>query len=118
MSDKDQFDLQAERLLPCSMLAGCTNVSDTRHNRDCIIWKRPTVAAALRELRELANKQIEDVIRRTGDDLADLRAERDQLKAQLAYAAPSVDHTCLAAETLGDHDCKRCAIDRLLDMEG
>lgn len=41
----------------------------------------------------------------------------DRLQTLLAYAAPSVDHSCLAAATLGDHDCKRCEIDRILEAK-
>jgi hypothetical protein len=45
-----------------------------------------------------------------GLGIGGLRAEIERLKSLLTYAAPSVDHACLA----GDLACKRCAIDYLL----
>jgi uncharacterized small protein (DUF1192 family) len=38
-------------------------------------------------------------------------AEIERLRSLLAYAAPSVDHSCIA----GDPDCKRCEIEKLLE---
>jgi hypothetical protein len=49
--------------------------------------------------------------------LSRLRAEIAQLKALLAYAAPSVDHfTCLEPPYSTDQ-CKRCEIEKVLESK-
>jgi hypothetical protein len=49
--------------------------------------------------------------------LTKLRAEIVQLKALLAYAAPSVDHlTCLEPPYSSDQ-CKRCEIEKILESK-
>ena len=45
----DKYDEMAKKLLPCQLLPGCYTASERLHNYDCCAWKRPTVAAALRE---------------------------------------------------------------------
>ena len=53
----DKYDEQAESLLPCQLLPGCYTASKLLHNYDCCAWKRPTVAAALREKDAEINQQ-------------------------------------------------------------
>lgn len=58
-------------------------------------------------------KRVEIVIR---ERLYFSEYRLDGANSLLAHAAPAVDHSCLADKTLGDHDCKRCAIDAMVEQ--
>lgn len=92
--DKDQFDEQAERLLPCYANEDGDWCNGDNHDEMCPNKYRPAVAAALREqgqeisrLREKCNLKDDEYAQQVAFSekmIADLRAENGQLKAQLA----------------------------------
>lgn len=60
--DMDIWDEKVKALLPCSLLPGCSTASDVYHNYGCIVWKRPAVAAALREQGEAHKAEVEKLL--------------------------------------------------------
>ncbi len=96
MSEKDQAQLDAEELLPCT---DCGVSSE--HYDNCPAFYRPTVAAKLRELREdsnvlkLSHDSWEHLARESNKDNTTLRAEVEKLKP------PHADE---------DGACSRCGL--------
>ena len=120
MTEKDQFDEQAERLLPCPTYKEVIVCHDpesgiTRHAQTCPAWHRPAVAAALREkgkrladLRaenEKLRSELRDERALTDEDYSKIEIERNDLRADKEQLQRSLDHMndcCLRAEAERD----------------
>ena len=116
--DKDIYDEQTERLLPCSIhfnsgkILCVTDDNGTLwHVEGCPAKYRPTVAAALREEIEWRNKHM----RADAAKIISLRAEIAALKAKLAI--PTNDGITHYEGCWKDRGHHACALAKIAELE-
>lgn len=75
MADKDEFDKQVERLLPCMNAYWLTGCQGNAHAAQCPGYRRPIVAAALRaagKREAMLQARLDDFQSALGDDFQDI----------------------------------------------
>ena len=112
--EKDKWDTMAKELLPCNLDCRATNFAGTVvcHSAGCLYTHRPSVAAKLREMAA----EIEALRAFVGDEMArsdyksvaEMRAEIEKLKAELADLESVKTKTdAMLQMALGDREALR-----------